>query len=100
MSACSLQLSHQASSEDEDRKMKRREKNRSAAQKSRNRQTQRADMLHQTCEELQQKNTTLRKQVVSLYEEQRLLTEALRIHDPVCPIMHCLKDDVMTSCTV
>ncbi|XP_054617841.1 basic leucine zipper transcriptional factor ATF-like 3 [Dunckerocampus dactyliophorus] len=99
MSACSSQLTRQAFSEDEDR-MKMREKNRRAAQKSRKRQTQRADMLHQACEKLQQRNITLRKQVVSLCEEQRLLTEALRIHEPVCPIMHCPKDDVMTSCTV
>lgn len=28
-------------------------------------------------------------QVDSLSEEQRLLTEALRAHEPLCPIMHC-----------
>uniref|UniRef100_A0A7N6F8Y7 BZIP domain-containing protein n=1 Tax=Anabas testudineus TaxID=64144 RepID=A0A7N6F8Y7_ANATE len=73
------------SSEDEGRRKKRREKNRVAAQKSRKRQTQRADLLHQTCELLEQRN----RKVDSLSEEQRLLSEALRSHEPFCPIMHC-----------
>ncbi|XP_034018283.1 basic leucine zipper transcriptional factor ATF-like 3 isoform X2 [Thalassophryne amazonica] len=61
-------------SEDEGRRMRRREKNRAAAKKSRKRQTQRADQLHE---------------VDSLSEEQRLLTEALSAHRPFCAIMHC-----------
>lgn len=39
-------------SEDEGRRMKRREKNRVAAQKSRKRQTQRADLLHEVGERI------------------------------------------------
>uniref|UniRef100_A0A8C6L904 Basic leucine zipper transcription factor, ATF-like 3 n=1 Tax=Nothobranchius furzeri TaxID=105023 RepID=A0A8C6L904_NOTFU len=74
---------------DEGRRMKRREKNRVAAQKSRKRQTQRADQLHQACELLEQRNRKLRREVDSLSEEQHLLTEALRAHEPFCPIMHC-----------
>uniref|UniRef100_A0A3Q4H5D7 Basic leucine zipper transcription factor, ATF-like 3 n=1 Tax=Neolamprologus brichardi TaxID=32507 RepID=A0A3Q4H5D7_NEOBR len=69
--------------------MKRREKNRVAAQKSRKRQTQRADLLHEACELLEQRNRKLRREVDSLSEEQHLLTEALRAHEPFCPIMHC-----------
>ncbi|XP_041831898.1 basic leucine zipper transcriptional factor ATF-like 3 isoform X1 [Melanotaenia boesemani] len=77
-------------SEDEDRRTTRREKNRVAAQKSRKRQTQRADLLHEACELLEQKNRKLRKEQVDfLSEEQHLLTEALRAHEPSCPIMHC-----------
>lgn len=37
------------SSDDEEKKLKRREKNRVAAQRSRKRQTQRADELHEVC---------------------------------------------------
>ncbi|XP_026167574.1 basic leucine zipper transcriptional factor ATF-like 3 [Mastacembelus armatus] len=77
-------------SEDEGRKLKRREKNRVAAQKSRKRQTQRADLLHEACELLEQRNRKLRREVDSLSEEQRRLTNALRAHEPFCPIMHCL----------
>ncbi|XP_071323930.1 basic leucine zipper transcriptional factor ATF-like 3 [Trachinotus anak] len=77
-------------SEDEGRRLKRREKNRVAAQKSRKRQTQRADLLHEACELLEQRNRKLRREVDSLSEEQRRLTEALRAHEPLCPIMHCL----------
>ncbi|XP_034018282.1 basic leucine zipper transcriptional factor ATF-like 3 isoform X1 [Thalassophryne amazonica] len=76
-------------SEDEGRRMRRREKNRAAAKKSRKRQTQRADQLHETCELLEQKNRILRREVDSLSEEQRLLTEALSAHRPFCAIMHC-----------
>nr|XP_046228798.1 basic leucine zipper transcriptional factor ATF-like 3 isoform X2 [Scatophagus argus] len=76
-------------SEDGDRRLKRREKNRVAAQKSRKRQTQRADLLHAACELLEQRNRKLKREVDSLFEEQRLLNEALRAHEPFCPIMHC-----------
>nr|XP_020442269.1 basic leucine zipper transcriptional factor ATF-like 3 isoform X1 [Monopterus albus]XP_020442270.1 basic leucine zipper transcriptional factor ATF-like 3 isoform X1 [Monopterus albus] len=76
-------------SEDEDRRLKKREKNRVAAQKSRKRQMQRADLLHEACELLEQRNRKLRREVDSLSEEQRLLTEALRAHEPFCSTMHC-----------
>ncbi|XP_041814880.1 basic leucine zipper transcriptional factor ATF-like 3 [Chelmon rostratus] len=71
------------------RKLMRREKNRVAAQKSRKRQTQRADVLHEACELLEQRNRKLKREVDSLSEELRQLTEALRAHEPFCPIMHC-----------
>ncbi|KAI3363882.1 hypothetical protein L3Q82_001482 [Scortum barcoo] len=91
------------SSEDGSRRLKRREKNRVAAQKSRKRQTQREltfcmrvggvlSIPHcclKACELLEQKNRKLKREVDSLSEEQRLLTEALRAHEPFCPIMHC-----------
>uniref|UniRef100_A0A3B3WCY1 BZIP domain-containing protein n=1 Tax=Poecilia mexicana TaxID=48701 RepID=A0A3B3WCY1_9TELE len=83
---------------DEGRRMKRREKNRVAAQKSRKRQTQRADQLHQACELLEQRNRKLKREVDSLSEEQNFLSEALRAHEPFCPIMHCsFKPDVATE---
>ncbi|XP_070842858.1 basic leucine zipper transcriptional factor ATF-like 3 [Chaetodon trifascialis] len=71
------------------RRMMRREKNRVAAQRSRKRQTQRADLLHETCELLEQRNRKLKREVDSLSEEQHRLTEALRAHEPSCPIMLC-----------
>uniref|UniRef100_A0A3P9PG10 Basic leucine zipper transcription factor, ATF-like 3 n=1 Tax=Poecilia reticulata TaxID=8081 RepID=A0A3P9PG10_POERE len=71
------------------RRTKRREKNRVAAQKSRKRQTQRADQLHQACELLEQRNRKLKREVDSLSEEQNFLSQALRAHEPFCPIMHC-----------
>ncbi|TDH00732.1 hypothetical protein EPR50_G00191660 [Perca flavescens] len=75
-------------SEDEGRRLKR-EKNRVSAQKSRKRQIQRADLLHEACEQLEQRNRKLKREVDSLHEEQRLLSETLRAHEPFCPIMHC-----------
>ncbi|XP_029352587.1 basic leucine zipper transcriptional factor ATF-like 3 isoform X2 [Echeneis naucrates] len=95
-------------SDDKGRRMKRKEKNRVAAQKSRKRQTEKADLLHQACELLEQRNRKLRREVDFLFEEQRLLTEALRAHEPLCPIMHFLltpppsdlQMDIMAACSV
>ncbi|XP_051264397.1 basic leucine zipper transcriptional factor ATF-like 3 [Dicentrarchus labrax] len=87
-------------SEDGGRKLKRREKNRVAAQKSRKRQTQRADLLHEACELLEQRNRNLKREVDSLSEEQRLLTDALRAHEPFCPIMHCSFASSSTSASM
>ncbi|XP_074540878.1 basic leucine zipper transcriptional factor ATF-like 3 [Halichoeres trimaculatus] len=76
-------------SKDDSRRLKRREKNRVSARRSRKRQTLRADLLHQACELLEQKNMKLRREVDSLSEEQRELNDALKAHEPFCPIMHC-----------
>uniref|UniRef100_A0A3Q2QLF1 NSL1 component of MIS12 kinetochore complex n=1 Tax=Fundulus heteroclitus TaxID=8078 RepID=A0A3Q2QLF1_FUNHE len=84
-----LRLLRAALRGDEGRRLKRREKNRVAAQKSRKRQTQRADQLHQTCELLEQRNRKLKREVDSLSEEQNLLTEALSAHEPFC-CLHCM----------
>ncbi|XP_078799203.1 basic leucine zipper transcriptional factor ATF-like 3 isoform X1 [Oryzias latipes] len=79
---------------DEGRRLKRREKNRVAAQRSRKRQMQRADLLHEVCERracelLEQRNKSLKREVESLSEEQHFLTEALRAHEPFCPSILC-----------
>ncbi|XP_078799204.1 basic leucine zipper transcriptional factor ATF-like 3 isoform X2 [Oryzias latipes] len=74
---------------DEGRRLKRREKNRVAAQRSRKRQMQRADLLHEACELLEQRNKSLKREVESLSEEQHFLTEALRAHEPFCPSILC-----------
>ncbi|KAL4649179.1 basic leucine zipper transcriptional factor ATF-like 3-like [Arapaima gigas] len=86
---CPPRNSRCESSEDDERKQKRREKNRVAAQRSRKKQTQRADKLHEEYEYLEQENLLLRKEVQMLTEEQKSLTEALKAHEPLCPIMHC-----------
>ncbi|XP_036405060.1 basic leucine zipper transcriptional factor ATF-like 3 [Megalops cyprinoides] len=100
-----LVLQKSESSEDDDRKLKRREKNRVAAQRSRKKQTQKADELHEEFECLEQENSLLRKEVQTLREEQRRLTEALKAHEPLCPIMHCAinlvsipRSEIMASC--
>ncbi|XP_016889000.1 basic leucine zipper transcriptional factor ATF-like 3 [Cynoglossus semilaevis] len=91
MSSSSMSSSsqHWQPVQDGGRRSQRKEKNRVAAQRSRSRQTQRADLLHQTCELLEQRNRKLRTEVESLCEQQHLLTEALRAHEPHCPVVHC-----------
>ncbi|XP_021454099.2 basic leucine zipper transcriptional factor ATF-like 3 [Oncorhynchus mykiss] len=85
-----LQRCESSGDEDDDWRHKRRENNRMAAQKSRNRQTQRADELHKAYECLDQKNRLLKKEVQFLSEEQMRLTEALKAHEPLCLIRHCV----------
>ncbi|KAI4889815.1 hypothetical protein NFI96_032469 [Prochilodus magdalenae] len=87
--APSLRLSRRSeSSDDDERRLKRREKNRVAAQRSRKRQTQRADELHEAYESLEQQNSLLKKEVQLLLEEQKRLAEALQSHEPLCPILN------------
>ncbi|XP_046877473.1 basic leucine zipper transcriptional factor ATF-like [Hypomesus transpacificus] len=75
--------SKQGSSDDVKRVM-RREKNRIAAQKSRMRQTQKADSLHLESENLEKENAALRKEVKRLTEEAKYLTSVLNNHEPLC----------------
>ncbi|KAM6914956.1 basic leucine zipper transcriptional factor ATF-like isoform 2-T2 [Xenentodon cancila] len=65
-------------------KVMRREKNRIAAQKSRMRQTQKADSLHLESENLEKENAALRKEVKQLTEEAKYLTSVLSSHEPLC----------------
>ncbi|KAB0377624.1 hypothetical protein FD755_012068 [Muntiacus reevesi] len=75
--------------EDDDRKVRRREKNRVAAQRSRKKQTQKADKLHEEYECLEQENTVLRREIGKLTEELKHLSEALKEHEKVCPLLLC-----------
>ncbi|XP_034555516.1 basic leucine zipper transcriptional factor ATF-like [Notolabrus celidotus] len=72
------------SSSDDAKKVMRREKNRIAAQKSRMRQTQKADSLHLESENLEKENAALRKEVKQLTEEAKYLTSMLSSHESVC----------------
>ncbi|TRY88467.1 hypothetical protein DNTS_005150 [Danionella cerebrum] len=71
-------------STDDIRKVMRREKNRIAAQKSRMRQTQKADSLHLESESLEKENAALRKEVKRLTEEAKYLSTVLSNHEPLC----------------
>uniref|UniRef100_A0A8C2QJS1 Basic leucine zipper transcription factor, ATF-like 3 n=1 Tax=Cricetulus griseus TaxID=10029 RepID=A0A8C2QJS1_CRIGR len=75
------------SPEDDDRKVRRREKNRVAAQRSRKKQTQKADKLHEEYECLEQENAVLRREISKLKEELRHLSEALKEHEKLCPLL-------------
>nr|XP_044997481.1 basic leucine zipper transcriptional factor ATF-like 3 [Jaculus jaculus] len=92
------------SPEDEDRKVRRREKNRVAAQRSRKKQTQKADKLHEEYECLEQENTTLRREIAKLTGELRHLSEALKEHEKMCPLLLCpvnfgqVRPDPVASC--
>uniref|UniRef100_A0A3P9Q7S5 Basic leucine zipper ATF-like transcription factor 2 n=1 Tax=Poecilia reticulata TaxID=8081 RepID=A0A3P9Q7S5_POERE len=60
---------------------KRREKNRDAARKSRRKQTERADELH---ESIEQSNSALQKEIAKLKKDLRLYETALERHKPHC----------------
>ncbi|XP_007939544.1 basic leucine zipper transcriptional factor ATF-like [Orycteropus afer afer] len=74
-------------SSDDVRKVQRREKNRIAAQKSRQRQTQKADTLHLESEDLEKQNAALRKEIKKLTEEMKYFTSVLSSHEPLCSVL-------------
>ncbi|KAJ6666899.1 hypothetical protein lerEdw1_018901 [Lerista edwardsae] len=75
--------------DDNERKVRRREKNRVAAQRSRKKQTQKADNLHKEYECLEQENTSLKREIGKLTDEMKHLSEVLRDHEKICPLLHC-----------
>uniref|UniRef100_A0A8K9V3M9 Basic leucine zipper transcriptional factor ATF-like n=1 Tax=Oncorhynchus mykiss TaxID=8022 RepID=A0A8K9V3M9_ONCMY len=82
-------LSLCSGSSDNIKKVMRREKNRIAAQKSRMRQTQKADSLHLESENLEKENAALRKEVKKLKEEAKYLSSVLTTHEPLCTVNEC-----------
>ncbi|KAM4714765.1 uncharacterized protein batf2 [Anableps anableps] len=66
------------------RATKRREKNRDAARKSRRKQTERADELHEELQCLEQSNSVLQKEIAKLKKDLRLYETALERHKPLC----------------
>eukprot|EP00079_Xenopus_tropicalis_P035690 XP_017949461.1 PREDICTED: basic leucine zipper transcriptional factor ATF-like 3 [Xenopus tropicalis] len=77
------------SSDTSDRKVRRREKNRVAAQRSRKKQTQKADKLHEEYECLEQENSSLKKEIGKLTDELKHLSQILKDHEQICPFLHC-----------
>ncbi|EMP25818.1 basic leucine zipper transcriptional factor ATF-like 2 [Chelonia mydas] len=71
----------------EEKKLKRRQKNRAAAQRSRQKHTEKADELHQQHEKLEQDNTALKKEIETLKEELKYWTQMLKNHESTCPDM-------------
>ncbi|KAH0620484.1 hypothetical protein JD844_021001 [Phrynosoma platyrhinos] len=86
-SQASSSSSKQESSDDM-RKVQRREKNRIAAQKSRQRQTQKADTLHLESEDLERQNAALRREIKQLREELTHFSTVLNLHETRCSILH------------
>ncbi|KAM4690547.1 basic leucine zipper transcriptional factor ATF-like [Rhinophrynus dorsalis] len=79
--------SNKQDSSDDIKKVQRREKNRIAAQKSRQRQTQKADSLHIESESLERINSALRREIRGLREELKYLTCVLSSHQSVCGLV-------------
>ncbi|KAJ6661223.1 hypothetical protein lerEdw1_015360 [Lerista edwardsae] len=75
-------------SSDDMRKVQRREKNRIAAQKSRQRQTQKADTLHLESEDLERQNAALRREIKQLTEELKHFSTMLNSHETHCSILN------------
>ncbi|XP_069494149.1 basic leucine zipper transcriptional factor ATF-like [Ambystoma mexicanum] len=86
-SSSSPQSSNKQDSSDDTRKVQRREKNRIAAQKSRQRQTQKADTLHLESEGLERENSALRKEVRRLTEEVNYFSSLLSSHEALCTLL-------------
>ncbi|KAF7706357.1 basic leucine zipper transcriptional factor ATF-like [Silurus meridionalis] len=70
------------------RMYQRRQRNRDAARKSRKKQTERADVLHEELQTLERSNSALVKEISELQKELHCYTTALKEHEPHC-ILSC-----------
>ncbi|KAK2913661.1 hypothetical protein QQF64_030568 [Cirrhinus molitorella] len=75
---------HDWSTQPEDHRHHRKEKNRDAARKSRKKQTEKADMLHEELQTLEQSNAAFIKEIAELKKELQLYSTALEQHIPHC----------------
>ncbi|XP_061469216.1 basic leucine zipper transcriptional factor ATF-like [Rhineura floridana] len=75
-------------SSDDMRKVQRREKNRIAAQKSRQKQTMKADTLHMESQDLERQNAALRREIKQLTDELKHFSAMLNSHETHCSILH------------
>lgn len=66
------------------KQLKKKQKNRVAAQRSRQKHTDKADALHQQHEALEKHNHTLRKEIQALQAELEQWTRTLQLHERLC----------------
>uniref|UniRef100_A0A8C0AM64 Basic leucine zipper transcriptional factor ATF-like 2 n=1 Tax=Bos mutus grunniens TaxID=30521 RepID=A0A8C0AM64_BOSMU len=78
---CSLTLQD---AEEHQRQLRKKQKNRAAAQRSRQKHTNKADALHQQHESLEKQNHALRKEIQALQAELAWWTQALHVHERLC----------------
>ncbi|XP_012633468.1 basic leucine zipper transcriptional factor ATF-like 2 isoform X2 [Microcebus murinus] len=70
--------------EEHQRQLKKKQKNRAAAQRSRRKHTDKADALHQQHESLEKHNHTLRKEIQALQAELAWWSQTLHMHERLC----------------
>uniref|UniRef100_A0A8C3YJ61 Basic leucine zipper transcriptional factor ATF-like 2 n=1 Tax=Catagonus wagneri TaxID=51154 RepID=A0A8C3YJ61_9CETA len=70
--------------EEHQRQLKKKQKNRAAAQRSRQKHTNKADALHQQHESLEKHNHTLRKEIQALQAELAWWSRTLHLHERLC----------------
>lgn len=71
--------------EERQKQLKKKQKNRVAAQRSRQKHTDRADALHQQQESLEKHNEALRKEIQGLQAELTQWSQTLHLHEHLCP---------------
>lgn len=71
-------------SEEHQRQLKKKQKNRVAAQRSRQKHTNKADVLHQQHESLEKHNHALRKEIQALQAELAWWSRTLHMHERLC----------------
>ncbi|KAI5761258.1 BATF2 [Gulo gulo luscus] len=69
---------------EEHQRLKKKQKNRAAAQRSRQKHTDKADALHQQHETLEKHNHVLRKEIQALQAELAWWSRTLRTHEGMC----------------
>ncbi|KAM6159412.1 basic leucine zipper transcriptional factor ATF-like 2 [Rhynchocyon petersi] len=68
------------------RQQRKKQKNRAAAQRNRQRHTDKADTLHQQQECLEKHNRALQKEILALHRELAWWEQVLHLHQRLCPV--------------
>lgn len=76
--------SNELTAEDEERRLRRRERNKLAATKCRNKKKERTQRLAKESESLEANNHALRQEIEQLQKEKQELLDLLRNHLPLC----------------
>ncbi|KAG8522715.1 Basic leucine zipper transcriptional factor ATF-like 2 [Galemys pyrenaicus] len=71
---------------EQQKQLRKKQKNRAAAQRSRQKHTDKADALHQQHESLEKHNSALRKEIQALQDELAWWSRALSAHERLCPL--------------
>ncbi|KAJ8008664.1 hypothetical protein DPEC_G00080770 [Dallia pectoralis] len=89
----SKKAKHQPSSEEDERRKIRRERNKVAAAKCRNRRRELTDTLQAETDQLEEDKEVLQREIANLLKEKVRLEQILLIHQPACKII-VIEDNV------
>ncbi|XP_060032145.1 membrane-anchored junction protein isoform X2 [Erinaceus europaeus] len=97
MHLCGEELPTEPGPSEHQKQLRKKQKNRAAAQRSRQKHTDKADTLHQELEGLEKQNHELQKVVEQYREELAWWSRVLQLHNRQCPGLRASSYDALAS---